>query len=170
MTPLGSTRYPLPYRVSSLGSTVVLLCSASLSAACCAQTPALPAGQAVGSPSASADTASLVIGPGDLLDIQVFNTPELSTTARVDQDGSVKLALVSEIHVAGLTAEGAASVIERSLRDDDILLDPHVRVSVTQYASKGVTVLGEVQRPGNYPLFGRPVALRRACRSRRHHP
>jgi polysaccharide export outer membrane protein len=108
----------------------------------------------------AADVASLPvahalqISSGDLLDVAVFDTPELSTKLRVDDHGEVTLPLAGAIPVSGLTAEQAGQAIETKLRNANILKQPHVSVSVLQYSTQGVTVVGEVKNPGVYPLLG----------------
>jgi polysaccharide export outer membrane protein len=96
----------------------------------------------------------LQISTGDLLDLSVFDTPELSTKLRVDEHGSVTLPLAGVLPVSGLTAEEAGHAVEARFRESDILKDPHVSVAVLEYATQGVTVLGEVKNPGIYPLLG----------------
>jgi polysaccharide export outer membrane protein len=96
----------------------------------------------------------LTIEPGDVISIQIFNTPELSASHRVGPDGAISLPGTGEIKMTGLTPVQAGSAIEKTLRDDQIMLDPHVSVSVTEYTTEGVTVLGEVKNPGTYPLLG----------------
>jgi polysaccharide biosynthesis/export protein len=96
----------------------------------------------------------LQISAGDLLDLNVFDTPEVSTKLRVDETGAVTLPLAGVLAVSGLTAEQAGQVIEARFRDTDVLKDPHVSVTILEYATQGVTVLGEVKNPGVYPLVG----------------
>ncbi|HEX4487532.1 MAG TPA: polysaccharide biosynthesis/export family protein [Terriglobales bacterium] len=96
----------------------------------------------------------LEISSGDLLDLNFFDTPELSTKARVDERGHVTLPLGGELSLAGMTAARAGEAIEVHFRQSDILKDPHVAVTVLEYATQGVTVLGEVRNPGIYPLLG----------------
>jgi polysaccharide biosynthesis/export protein len=96
----------------------------------------------------------LRISAGDLLDLSVFDTPELSAKLRVDEHGAVTLPLGGSLLVSGLTAEEAGLSIENRFRKDAILKDPHVSVSVLEYSTQGVTVLGEVKNPGVYPLLG----------------
>jgi polysaccharide biosynthesis/export protein len=98
--------------------------------------------------------ASLRIAAGDLIDVQVFNTPELSAKVRVSQDGLIKLPDASDVQVSGLTPLQAAATIEKDLRDSQIMLDPHVTVLITEYSTQGVSVLGEVKKPGTYLLLG----------------
>jgi polysaccharide biosynthesis/export protein len=97
---------------------------------------------------------ALQISAGDLLDLNVFDTPELSTKLRVDEHGNVSLPLAGVLQVSGMTAEQAGLAIEAHLRQTDILKDPHVSVTVLEYATQGVTVVGEVKNPGVYPLLG----------------
>jgi polysaccharide export outer membrane protein len=96
----------------------------------------------------------LQIATGDLLDVNVFDTPELSAKVRVDDHGAITLPLGGALPVSGLTAEQAGLAIEERLRRSAILKDPHVSVTVLEYTTQGVTVLGEVKNPGVYPLLG----------------
>jgi polysaccharide export outer membrane protein len=96
----------------------------------------------------------LQISSGDLLDLNVFDTKELSTRLRVSETGTITLPLGGSVSVSGMTAEEAGQAIEERLRTTDILKDPHVTVSFVEYATQGVTVLGEVKKPGVYPLLG----------------
>jgi polysaccharide export outer membrane protein len=96
----------------------------------------------------------LQISYGDLVEVKVFDTPELSGKLRVDDRGVITLPIAGEFLVAGLTAEQAARGIEGKLVSADILKDPHVSVTVLEYSTQGVTVLGEVKNPGVYPLLG----------------
>lgn len=97
----------------------------------------------------------IAIGPGDMLSVQVFDTPELSMdTVRVSQNGQVSLPVLGTVDVAGLNTDQAARRIESVLRTRGIMVDPHVIVSVVDYATQGATLLGEVRSPGVYPTFG----------------
>ena len=96
----------------------------------------------------------LQISGGDLLDLTVFDTPELSGRLRVNEHGEITLPLAGPLPVAGLTAEQAALAIENCFRQKDILKDPHVSVMMLEYATQGVTIMGEVRNPGIYPLLG----------------
>jgi polysaccharide export outer membrane protein len=104
--------------------------------------------------SSSVGAHALKISAGDLLDLAVFDTPELSAKLRVDEHGNVSLPLAGVVSVSGMTAEQAGVAIEAHLRQTDILKDPHVSVTVLEYATQGVTVAGEVKSPGVYPLLG----------------
>jgi polysaccharide export outer membrane protein len=102
------------------------------------------------------NTQALIrIAAGDLIDVQVFNTPELSAKLRVSQEGLISLPDTGDIAVSGLTPPEAGAKIEKSLRDSQVMLDPHVTVLVTEYSTQGISVLGEVRKPGTYLLLGR---------------
>ena len=97
----------------------------------------------------------IVIGPGDVLNIQVFDTPELSIeAARVSQGGQVTMPVLGIVDLAGLNAIEAAQRIEAELRKRGIMVDPHVTVSVVEYSTQGATLLGEIRSSGVYPTFG----------------
>ena len=96
----------------------------------------------------------LQIAAGDLLEVDVFDTTELSGKFRVDDQGRISLPVAGDLNVFGMTAQQAGHAIEKQLLDKDILKDPHVSVSVLEYSTQGVTVLGEVKNPGVYPLLG----------------
>jgi polysaccharide export outer membrane protein len=101
---------------------------------------------------------SILIGPGDMLHIQVFDTPELDQHARVTDDGNVPLIFLGDLHVAGLTPEAAARVIEAGLKQKQYLKNPQVTVNIEQYATQGVLVIGQVNKPGSYQIdTSRPV-------------
>jgi polysaccharide export outer membrane protein len=122
-----------------------------------ATSPALAASTGVQA-AVNADSSAapiLAIGAGDLLQVTVFDTPELSAQLRVSQAGEIGLPWGPTLNVNGLTAEQAATAIERNLETQNILKYPHkVTVFVAEYATQGVKVLGQVKSPGVYPLLG----------------
>jgi polysaccharide export outer membrane protein len=95
---------------------------------------------------------SLLIGPGDQLHVKVFDTPELEQSARVTDGGELPLVLGGSVKVAGLTPAQAGKAIEEELKGGHILLNPRVLVTVEQYATLSVSVLGEVKTPGAYSV------------------
>lgn len=116
--------------------------------------PKVPALQATSAPTAPVQPSPLLLAGGDLLDVQVFNTPELSGRSRVDQYGMLNLAVGGSIDAKGLTATQLGHAIEVHLTSSKIMREPHVSVFVIEYATQGVTVLGEVKKPGPFPLYG----------------
>jgi polysaccharide biosynthesis/export protein len=100
----------------------------------------------------SPEQSTLVkLGPGDLIEVSVYNVPELATKARVSNSGDVYLPLIDYVHVDGLTQEEAQTLIEKRLADGGFVRSPHVTIFVDEAASQGVTVIGEVTKPGIYP-------------------
>ena len=110
-------------------------------------TPAQPA-------TASADDdadSTPRLGAGDLLEISVYNVPELATKSRLGNNGDVYLPLVDYVHLAGLTIEESQALIEKRLSDGGFVKNPHVTLLVDESASQGASLLGEVTRPGCTP-------------------
>jgi polysaccharide biosynthesis/export protein len=100
------------------------------------------------------ENSSLRLGAGDLLEISVYNVPELSTKARVGNAGDIYLPLIDYVHVTDLTVEEAQALIEKRLVDGGFVRSAHVTIFLDESASQGVTVLGEVAKPGIYPAIG----------------
>ena len=99
-------------------------------------------------------TASLTLGPGDEVEVAVYGAPDLSAHTRITSDGNVSLPLVGYVRVEGLTSSEAEAAIENQLRQTNVLNDPHVSVFVKEFTSSGVTVVGEVGKPGAYTILG----------------
>lgn len=102
----------------------------------------------------AASESLLRLGPGDLIEISVYNVPELATKARIGSNGDVYLPLVDYVHIAGLTVDKAQEKIEQRLAEGGFVKDPHVTLLVDEFASQGASVLGEVSKPGVYPVMG----------------
>src|SRR5271168_5251379 len=98
------------------------------------------------------------LGAGDLVEVSVYDVPELNTKARVASNGDLYLPLVSYVHVSGLTPEEAQALIEKRLADGGFVKNPHVSLSVDQKGSLGASALGQVSKPGVYPVVG-PMRL-----------
>ena len=116
--------------------------------------PPTPATSPISPLSMTMTAAPVHLSPGDLLDIGVFDTPELSGRVRVNSEGAITLPLIGALKVGGLTPEQVLDLISRRLKDGDFMLDPQVSVFVDEYANQAVYVVGEVARPGPYPLMG----------------
>jgi polysaccharide biosynthesis/export protein len=107
---------------------------------------------------AQAPRESLLIGPGDLLHIQVADTPEMEQHARVTDVGDVPVEGAGNVKVAGLTPAAAAVAIQDQLIAARYMRHPIVSINVDQYATQTVSVLGEVKAPGAYPI-GTPRSI-----------
>lgn len=120
-----------------------------------AVSPAAAAGAAAGvDETASVMSSNVRIGPGDLVEITVFGAPDLSGRFRVTDEGNVDLPVTGQVHVENLDPESAARTVEQRLRQADIVKNPGVVVFILEYASQGVTLIGDVKAPGVYPLLG----------------
>ena len=100
------------------------------------------------------DNSLVKLGPGDLVEVSVYNVPELSTKARVSNSGDVYLPLIDYVHVGDLTIEEAQTLIAKRLSDGGFVRSPHVTIFVDEASSQGVTIFGEVTKPGIYPNLG----------------
>jgi polysaccharide export outer membrane protein len=99
-----------------------------------------------------AEQESLLIGPGDLIQVDVMDTPEMEQQVRVIDDGTVPLAYLGSIHVGGETPSGAAATIQKAFIDRKVMRQPQVTVRIQEYATQDVSVLGQVRTPGTYPI------------------
>src|ERR1035437_2121992 len=100
------------------------------------------------------NSAALVIGPGDDVEITVYGAPDLSVHTRVSAEGNISMPLIDYVRIAGLSSSEAESVIEAKLRENNFVNDPHVAVFVKEYNSSGISVAGEVAKPGFYSALG----------------
>jgi polysaccharide biosynthesis/export protein len=101
-----------------------------------------------------ADQSAITIGPGDLLDLTVFDVPELILKVRVDAGGGVTLPLIGDQKLAGMTVRTAQLLIARELVERRLVQKPQVSIFMDEFATQGITVYGEVATPGIYPLMG----------------
>jgi polysaccharide export outer membrane protein len=115
--------------------------------------PATPAVTATDTDPGTATANELRLGPGDLIHVTVYDMPELEQHIRVSDQGSVSLALIGPVKAQGLTAEQLSQEIAKKLREGEYAKRPSVTVMVDEYTTQGVTVVGEVMRPGVIPIF-----------------
>ena len=91
-----------------------------------------------------------LIGPEDILRIEVFRDADMSRTVGVRPDGKITLPLVGDLQAEGLTPERLAAQVKEALTQ--FMNNPEVTISVLQVNSKSFTVTGKVNRPGRFPL------------------
>jgi polysaccharide export outer membrane protein len=126
-------------------STVVsLVIALFVSSAGCSAYPAPP----VNLPRALPSTT---VGPGDVFEVHVMGEPNLPKDYRVNPDGTIDFPYVARLMVANVEPQDIASLIRRKLQEAKILNDPQVSVSVKQYNSKKVAIIGQVIKPGIIP-------------------
>ena len=99
-----------------------------------------------------AQKESLLIGHGDILHIQVYDTPEMEQRARVTDSGDLPLSFLGNVKVAGMTPGDAANEIEHRLIAAGIMVHPQVTIRVDEYATQNVSVMGQVLKPGPYEI------------------
>jgi polysaccharide export outer membrane protein len=100
----------------------------------------------------SATTESLLIGPGDKLHVQVFDTPEMDQIIRVDDNGDAPMLFLGAVALGGKTPEDAAQTIRTLLVEKELMQHPQVSVTIEQLGTQDVSVGGEVNHPGSYEI------------------
>jgi polysaccharide export outer membrane protein len=112
-------------------------------------------------PTARTDAASVsqptdyrveTLGPGDMVRVNVFRNPDLATEARISERGTIMFPLIGEVPLNGLSPSQAGARIGEKLKQGRFVVNPEVTVSLMQVNSRQVSVLGNVNKPGRYPL------------------
>lgn len=99
------------------------------------------------------DSDTYLVGKGDVLAISVFQQADISGKFQIAEDGTITYPLVGQVHVEGRGVAEIAAILERLL-ERDYFVDVQIHVEVDLFASRPVTVLGEVRRPGTFYLRG----------------
>ena len=123
-----------------------VLCSLSVLLGACASN------RAVRGNSLPPPTERNVIGPGDTFTLEIVGEKDLPHEYQVASDGTVDLPYVHTLKVADLEAQEVARLVRNHLIAEKVLTDPSVVVQVKEYASRHVTLLGQVAKPGSFPL------------------
>ena len=97
-------------------------------------------------------SADYQIGPDDVLQIKVYGYDDLDSESKVSESGRITFPLIGEITVGGLTTFGVEKKIADALVGGNFIKNPQVTVSVMEYQGQLVSVLGQVKKPGRYPL------------------
>ena len=111
------------------------------------------------SPATAQVVRPYLLGAGDLVRITVFQNPDMTTDTRVADNGDITFPLVGAVQVGGMTASQAEQKIGAALKSGGYVLRPQVNLTVTQFRSRQVSVLGYVNRPGRYPLEDQTLRL-----------
>ncbi len=104
---------------------------------------------------ASASAADVPLGAGDVLKVSVYGSPDLALETRVSEAGNITFPLIGQVAVGGLAVAVAEKKIGGMLEAGGFLKKAQVNIIVTVVQSQQVSVLGQVNRPGRYPLEGR---------------
>lgn len=110
-------------------------------------------------PSMASSSQLVHIGTGDQVQVDVFDMPDLRTLTTVAADGTIRLPLVGSVKVAGLSPVEAGSAVALAYREGEILVEPHVTLTVVQSSSQRASVMGEVRAPGRYPIESNTTLL-----------
>jgi polysaccharide export outer membrane protein len=131
---------------------IVLLLGLAVLAACATDIPSVHtlAKHQESNPAASTSDDSYIIGPGDVLAIEIWKEPELSKQVSVRLDGHISLPLVNDVEVAGQTCTELRGQLEEKYKD--YVEIPEVSVTLVQSLSKKIYILGKINSPGEYPL------------------
>ncbi len=99
----------------------------------------------------AAVSANYRLSPGDLLYVKVFQQDDLCSSIRINEDGTIPFPLIGSVKVGGLTVAQATKAIYLPL-DAHFLVNPQISVTVLSFTDRHVTVLGQVERAGDYNL------------------
>lgn len=106
-----------------------------------------------------AQAADLTLGAGDVIKISVYGNPDLGLETRIGDSGAITFPLIGAVNVNGLAVSAAEKKLAGLLESGGFLKKPQVNIIVTQAQSQLVSVLGQVNRPGRYPLEGRRTVM-----------
>jgi len=102
-----------------------------------------------------------LIGPNDLLSINVLESPDLTREVRVDSEGALALPLLAEHpRVAGLSLSQAEALLKKKYQESGILNDPNITITLKELESKPVTLIGSVRQPGVFQVSGQVRLMR----------
>lgn len=101
-----------------------------------------------------AGAAELLLGPGDVVKASVYGSPDLAIETRVSESGMLTFPLLGQVQVGGLSTQQAEKKIGGLLEKGGYLKKAQVNLLVTMLASQQVSVLGQVNKPGRYPVDG----------------
>lgn len=140
-------------RLRSVAVLLLLLALPALGAAPPDSTIPPPAPTGIAEPPAAMATDPMLqLGPGDAISIKVFGRPELDTTAYISDDGTVPVPLAGSVEIGGLSPAQASTRVADALRQGQFLVDPQVTIFLVEFRSQQVSVLGQVQAPGRFPI------------------
>lgn len=101
----------------------------------------------------------LPVGVGDQIFVTVFGQPDMSAEVSVNDNEQITLSLIGTLKVGGLTPAALEKLIAQRLKDGEYLRNPQVSVQIRQIRSQMISVLGEVARPGRFPILGKLTVL-----------
>ncbi|QWF71686.1 SLBB domain-containing protein [Methylomonas paludis] len=92
------------------------------------------------------------LGAGDIIKVQFFESPALNSEVRISESGTVNLPMIGKLNVGGLNTDETSHLIEAAYQNAGLIKNAHVSVMITQFNSRQVSVLGQVNKPGKFVL------------------
>lgn len=139
--------------MASMVRWLVMAWWAATAALALAQSPGAGSAAASGAGGGNgAPSADYRLGPGDAIRVQVFQNPDLTVEARVSEQGTISYPLIGSVQLGGQSISQAEARIAQALRNGQYLRQPQVNIVLLQVRGNQVAVLGQVQRPGRFPL------------------
>jgi len=100
----------------------------------------------------AAEQNDYILGPGDAVRISVYQNPDLSLEARLNEGGSISYPLLGNVKLGGISVSDAEKKIASGLKDGNFIKQPQVSILLISATANQVSVLGLVGKPGRYPL------------------
>lgn len=142
-------------RLATTTGAALMLSAAFLPTSAVAQ-PTAPGG---GGAAAAITSSEYRLGAGDVIRISVFQNPDLTLEARISDSGAISYPLIGQVRLEGLTTGQAETRIADALRTGNFVKQPQVSILVTQVRGNLASVLGQVGRPGRYPIEAAELRL-----------
>src|SRR5882672_2616772 len=144
-----ATAWALMLSLTVLGETSARAAETMATTQPAPKTPAAPATPAT-APARTIEEYKL--GAGDSVHIVVYNNPDMTADAQIAEDGSIPFPLIGRVVIGGLSRNAAATMIAERLVKGGFLREAQVNLTVSEYRSQQVSVLGAVSKPGKYPV------------------
>lgn len=108
---------------------------------------------------ANSTGSKYLLGAGDVIKVSVYDHPDLQLETQLAEDGSINFPLIGKISLDGLTFSAAEAAIAQKLDAGGFVRAPQVNILVSEYRSQRISVIGEVNRPGRYPLDSKTTLI-----------
>ena len=108
---------------------------------------------------ANAGKTDYILGPGDVVKVTVYDHDDMTTEARIKDNNAITFPLIGDVKIGGKTPSEAEQLIATMLNKGGFVMKPQINLVVTLYSSQQVSVLGEVNKPGKYPLQSKSTIL-----------
>ncbi|MBZ8140327.1 polysaccharide export protein EpsE [Rubrivivax gelatinosus] len=135
-----------------LQACCLFLCAGFAAAVCAQRAPAVAPAAAVQAPAGVPGTPEYRLGAGDVVRIQVYQNPDLTLESRITEAGVISYPLLGSVRLGGQSVTAAEKQIADGLRNGNFVREPQVTIVVLQVRGNQVSVLGQVNRPGRYPI------------------